>query len=220
VNDVGGGFAGLSLEAFTERLASDQPTPGGGSASAVAGSLAASLLSMVAALSQGRATYEPYVRTIERARAVGEEARSHLLALADADAAAYDGFTAARKLPRGTPQEADVRSAALHAAARAATETPLQIIRACRLVAVELEALSGRCNMNCASDLVVGALLVDAAARGASANVQVNLPYIGDGDFEGAAMLETSEALALIEDLASQVRERVGGGRLREPEVA
>jgi glutamate formiminotransferase/formiminotetrahydrofolate cyclodeaminase len=220
VTDASPGFAGLSLDAFTERLASDQPTPGGGSASAVAGSLAAALLSMVAALSQGRSTYQPYLATLLRAGAVGDDARRRLLALADADAGAYDGFTAARKLPRVTPLEAETRQAAVHAAARAATEVPLQIIRACLLVAVELEALSGRCNLNCASDLVVGTLLVDAAARGAAANVQANLPSIGAPDFETAAMLEATENLALIEDLASQVRERVGGGRLREPEEA
>jgi len=220
VTDPGPSFAKLSLEGFTERLASDQPTPGGGSASAVAGGLAAALLSMVAALSEGRSTYEPYLATLARARAVGEDARRHFLALADADALAYDGFTAARKLPRVTPLEAETRKAALNAAARSATEVPLQIIRACRLVAVELEALAGRCNLNCASDLVVGSLLVDAAARGAAANVQANLSFIGDPDFEGAALLEATESLALIEDLASQVRERVGGGRLRDPEKA
>ena len=220
MTDAGSGFAGFSLDAFTERLASDQPTPGGGSAAAVAGSLAAALLAMVASLSQGRSNYEPYLLTIGRARAIGDDARRDFLGLADADAAAYDGFTTARKMSRGTPLEAEARQAALHVAARAATEVPLQIIRACQLVAVELEALSGRCNLNCASDLVVGALLVEASARGAAANVQVNLPSIGDPDFEGAAILEVTQSLAQIEDLASQVRERVGGGRLREPETA
>jgi formiminotetrahydrofolate cyclodeaminase len=220
VTDADSGFAGLSLDAFTERLASHQPTPGGGSAAAVAGSLAAALLSMVASLSQGRSTYEPYLATIGRALAVGGDARRHFLALADADARAFDGFTAARKLPRVTPEEAEARTAALRIAARAATEVPLQVIRSCQLVAIELEALSGRCNLNCASDLVVGALLVEAAAEGAAANVQVNLPSIGDPDFEGAAMLEVTASLAVIEDLATRVREQVGGGRLRQPETA
>jgi formiminotetrahydrofolate cyclodeaminase len=218
VTSAGPDFAGLSLDAFTRRLASEEPTPGGGSASAVAGSLAAALLSMVAALSRGRSTYEPYVTTLERAGAVGDDARDRFLALADADSAAYDGFTAARKLPRVTPPEAAARQAAMHMAAREATEVPLQIIRTARLVAIELEALSGRCNQNCASDLLVGSLLVEAAARGASANVQVNLRFIGDPDYEAAAIAESSESLALIEDLTAQVREMVGGGRLREPE--
>ena len=218
VTPAGPAFAGLSLDAFTRRLASEEPTPGGGSASAVAGSLAAALLSMVAALSRGRSTYEPYVQTLERAGAVGDDARSRLLALADDDAAAYDGFTAARKLPKTTAAETETRQAVMRRAARAATEVPLEIIRAARLVAVELEALSGRCNLNCASDLLVGSLLVEAAARGAAANVQVNLRFIGDPAYEAAAIAESTDSLALIEDLTAQVREMVGGGRLREPE--
>jgi formiminotetrahydrofolate cyclodeaminase len=212
------GFAGLTLDAFTQRLASEEPTPGGGSASAVAGSLAAALLSMVAALSRGRSTYEPYVATLERAGAVGEDARARFLVLADADAAAYDGFTAARKLPKATPAEIEARKAAVRGAAREATEVPMEIIRTSRLVAIELEALSGRCNQNCASDLLVGSLLVEAAARGAAANVQVNLRFIGDPEYEAGAIAESTESLALIEDLTAKVREIVGAGRLREPE--
>ncbi|MGH2406909.1 MAG: cyclodeaminase/cyclohydrolase family protein [Candidatus Limnocylindrales bacterium] len=218
MTSAGPAFAGLSLDAFTRRLASEEPTPGGGSASAVGGSLAAALLSMVAALSKGRSTYEPYVLTLERAGAVGEDARTTFLSLADADAAAYDGFTAARKMPKTTPEETEARRIALRRAARAATEVPLQIIRTARLVAVELEALAGRCNLNCASDLLVGSLLVEAAARGAAANVQVNLRFIGDPAYEADAIAESTDSLALIEDLTAQVREMVGGGRLREPE--
>ena len=62
--------------------------------------------------------------------------------------------------------------------------------------------------------------MTDAAARGAAANVFINLPSIGDPTFEDHAMSEVTEALALIEDLAAQVRLVVGKGELREPEDA
>jgi formiminotetrahydrofolate cyclodeaminase len=213
-------FASTTLDDFLASLASGEPTPGGGSASAIAGSMAASLLSMVAALSAGRPKYAPYTSTLERAAAVGSDERVRLLRLADDDARAYGTFAAAMKLPRATVDEVTERKAAIQAAARTATEIPMEVVRACRTVAAELESLAGRSNLNASSDLNVGALLADAAARGAAANVFINLPAIGDPDFEDRAMRQVTAALALIEDLAAQVRLVVGSGELREPEDA
>ena len=213
-------FADITLAGFLTRLASAEPTPGGGSASAVAGSMAASLLAMVASLSAGRPKYAPYAATLERAAAVGTDMRDRLLALADDDARAYEGFGSAMKMPRETPDEIAARKAAIQAASRAATEVPMQVVRACRTVVAELESLAGRSNLNASSDLVVGALLIDAAARGAAANVFINLPSVGDAEFEDQALREVTGALSLIEDLAAEVRLVVGSGALRDPEDA
>lgn len=218
--DVNPPFAWSTLGDFLARLASAEPTPGGGSASAVAGSMAAALVSMVASLSAGRPKYAPYVSTLERAGAVGDDTRRRLLELADEDSRAYDGFGAAMKLPRETPGEVTERQAAIRAAARAATEVPMEVVQVCRTVAAELELLAGRSNKNASSDLLVGALLIDAAAHGAAANVFINLSSVGDPDFEDHALREVTTALSLIEDLAAQVRLVVGSGELREPEDA
>ena len=113
-------LAGLTLSEFSERLASAEPVPGGGSASAIAGSFAASLLAMVARLSVDRPKYAAYQTTHARALATGERGRAVLLELADADARAYAGFAAARKLPKETAGErgAAVRGRRVRAAAR------------------------------------------------------------------------------------------------------
>jgi len=213
-------FASLTVDDFLGRLASADPTPGGGSAAAIAASMAASLLTMVARLSTGRPKYAPYAASLERAAAVGVDMRARFLDLADQDARAYDGFAVAMKLPRETPAEIAQRTAAIRAAARDATEVPLEVVRACRTVGAELESLAGRSNLNASSDLVVGALLAEAAARGAAANVFINLPSVGDTDFEDRALREVSDALALIEDFAAEVKLEVGKGELREPEDA
>ena len=213
-------FAASTLGDFLARLASSEPTPGGGSASAVAGSMAAALMCMVASLSAGRPKYAPYASTLERAAAVGGDTQRRLLELADEDSRAYDGFAAAMKLPRETPDEMAGRQAAIRAAARAATEVPMEIVQVCRTVAAELESLAGRSNVNASSDLLVGALLTDAAARGAAANVFINLPSVGDPDFEDRALREVTTAIALIEELAAQVKLVVGSGELRDPEDA
>jgi formiminotetrahydrofolate cyclodeaminase len=211
-------FASSTLGDFLARLASAEPTPGGGSAAAIAGSMAAALVSMVASLSAGRPKYAPYVSTLERAAAVAHDLQRRLLELADDDSRAYDGFAAAMKLPRETPGEIAVRQAAIRTAARAATEVPMEVVQVCRTVAAELESLAGRSNMNASSDLLVGALLTDAAARGAAANVFINLSSVGDPDFEDHALREVTTALALIEDLVAQVRLVVGSSELRDPE--
>ena len=211
-------FADLTVEEFTSRLASADPVPGGGSASAVAASLAASLLVMVAALSEGRPKYERYASTIARARAAGEAGRVRFLQLADADADAYSRFVAARRMGKETDEERERRDAAVDDAARGAADVPLQIVRECEELAVEVEALAGRSNVNASSDLNVAALLLDAAARGASANVLINLPSIGDPVYVGEATKEVRACLTTVERLARRVGERVERDELRDPE--
>jgi formiminotetrahydrofolate cyclodeaminase len=211
-------FGELSVREFVARLASGEPVPGGGSASAVAGSLAASLVAMVATLSEGRPKYVAHADLHARARAEGESLAARLLGLADDDAEAYAGFAAALKLPRETPAEAARRGAAMETAARRASEVPLACVEACLQVVVAAEALAGRSNRNAASDLNVAALLAEAAARGAAANVLVNLPSLPPGDpFVGDAIARVDRLLHDIGDLARATREVVQSGQTREP---
>ena len=210
-------FAELSLGAFVDRLASGEPVPGGGSASAVAASLAASLVAMVAALSEGRPRYAAHAELLAWAGATGRRLNRRFLELADEDAAAYAGFAAALKLPKETEQDQAARGAALRAAARVAAEVPLECVEACVELVGAAEALAGRSNVNAASDLNVAALLGDAAARGAAANVIVNLPSVGDGSFAGEATERVQELLDEIDRLAASTREVVLGGEPRDP---
>jgi formiminotetrahydrofolate cyclodeaminase len=212
------GFANLTLDQFVDRLASDEPVPGGGSASALAGALAGALLSMVCRLSLDRPKYEPYRSSIERALEVGERARRSLLALADEDAAAYAAFVAARKLPRDTPDEEAARAAATQAAARRASEAPLAVARECARLMEAIGAVAGRSNLNAASDIEVAARLCAAAARGAAANVRINLPAVGDPRFTGGVTAELEGLLHGVDREAAEVSQRVARGELRGPE--
>jgi len=211
-------FESLTLGEFTADLASAEPVPGGGSASAVAGSLAASLLAMVARLSLDRPKYEPYRSTNERALEAAEAARSRLLALADEDAVAYAGFSAARKLPHETPEEDAARTSATEAAARAASDVPLAVVRECSQLLEEIDALAGRSNLNAASDLEVAGRLSAAAAHGAGANVMINLPMVGDERYAGGTRAELNELLRDIDRTVSRISQNVGRGALRPPE--
>ncbi len=93
-------YSGLSLLAFSDALASDAPTPGGGSAAAVAANLAASLVCMVTRLSQDRPRYAAFAATHTRVLEVAEHARQRFLELADADSAAYSALVRARSAAR------------------------------------------------------------------------------------------------------------------------
>jgi len=211
-------YADLTLGQFSDLLASDEPVPGGGSASALAGSMAAALLAMVSRLSTGRPKYEAYATTHERALAAGEQGRARLLELADEDARAYAAFGAARRMPRETADEQRARDEATRVAARGASEAPLEVLRECARLVYEVEAMAGRSNLNAASDLEVAARLATAAARGAAANVMINLPMVGDDSYGGAMTAEVTQLLEDIDRAAAATSQRVAGGTLREPE--
>ena len=213
-------YGDLTLSEFDEQLASAEPVPGGGSASAIAGSMAGSLLAMVSRLSTDRPKYAAFAATHARALLVAEEARRRLLHLADDDARAYAAFSTARKMPRETAEEQAAREAATRVAAREASEVPLAVARECARIIDEVEAMAGRSNLNASSDLEVAARLAAAAARGAAANVMINLPMVGDEDFHGAAVLELSRLLEGVDRSAAEVAQRVAAGTLRQPEVA
>jgi formiminotetrahydrofolate cyclodeaminase len=211
-------LAGLTLTDFSDRLASAEPVPGGGSASAIAGSFAGSLLAMVARLSVDRPKYAAYQKTHSRALATGERGRTVLLELADADARAYAGFAAARKMPKETDADQQARDEATRVAARASSEVPLSVVGECALLLDDVVAMAGRSNLNAASDLEVAARLALAAARGAAANVYINLPMVGDEEYAAATTATIEGQLNTIERNAAMVSEIVGGGGLREPE--
>ena len=217
MHDVPDSFRDLSLEAFIDRLASSEPVPGGGSASAVAASLAAGLVAMVAGLSRGRPALASHDDLHVEAGSVARALADRFLTLAQEDATAYGAFAAARRLPRATDEERAARVAAMHGAARLASEVPLRCVEACREILVEAERLAGRCNMNCSSDLRVAALLTEAAARGAAENVLVNLPSIDDQGWAAEAAGRVEVLLAEIERLSAATRNVVASGATREP---
>jgi formiminotetrahydrofolate cyclodeaminase len=211
-------FGSMTLDGFVEQLASSAPIPGGGSAAAVAASLAAGLVAMVAGLSADRSAYARFAATHVRAGAAGRTLAARLLELADEDAAAYGALAAAMKRPRATDEEKAARANAIHAAAVTAAEVPLRTLEACRDVVVASEALAGRSNRNAASDLAVASRLAEAAAHGAAENVMVNLPALGNEDRADELRGRVATLLAEVGDHAESTRAFVELGELREPE--
>ncbi|MGE3269053.1 MAG: cyclodeaminase/cyclohydrolase family protein [Chloroflexota bacterium] len=174
------GLTALTVDAFLERLASGDPTPGGGSASALAGALGAALVSMVCNLTIGRERYAAHDAEVRQILAEATALRARLQQGIDSDAAVYDTVMAAYKLPRASDAEKATRQEAIQQATHAAALVPLGLAEASgQVIALAAQAV-GKTNTNAASDLAVAALLGAAAMDGAAANVKINLSALKD----------------------------------------
>jgi formiminotetrahydrofolate cyclodeaminase len=208
-------FRGLTLAEFNERLASPDPVPGGGSASAVAAALGASLVAMVATLTQGRAKYADHADLCSAAEPAARALADELLQLADDDAAAYAACAVALKLPRESFTDQELRERQIRETATVAAEVPLKCVERCVDALRIAESLAGRSNRNASSDLRVASLLLEAAADGAAANVLVNLPLIGTTDWTEATAARVEELLRDARNIARSIREVVERGETR-----
>ena len=199
----------LKVKEFADRLAAGVPTPGGGSASALAGCLAASLGSMVCDLTIGKPKYEAVRPDMERAREALSGMRRDLLALVDRDAEAYDEVARAMKLPRETPEEKTARQEALGKANQFATEIPVKTAETCLAVLEQVRIVAEKGNPNAVSDAGVAAHLAHTGLSGAALNVRINLPGIPDRDQASRIEERLSRMEIGAERLLSETRDIV-----------
>ena len=189
----------LSTRPVIDLLASfrsSEPTPGGGSASALSGAVGAALLAMTAGLPK------PRIRTeVEREQLAASGARcaavsDRLAALMDRDSDSYDLVLAAFRLPKASDDERAARSARIQEALKAATEAPLDVMRACAAALHEAGIVAAFGNANASSDVGVGLELLGAGLRGARLNVEVNLASVKDQAYVAAVRAEVQRLAA------------------------
>ena len=180
---------------FLAALASGEPTPGGGSAAALAGALGAALAAMVARLTVGRKRYGDVQAPMQALIPQAEQLRSRLTQLVDEDAAAFDEVRAAYQLPKETAEQQASRNAAIQAALQTASRTPLETLAACLDTLRLLEQVATLGNLNAVTDAAVGGLLAWAGLQGAALNVRVNLTGIDDPDFVAASQQNVAAGL-------------------------
>ena len=184
-----------SVRDFLDRLASRSPVPGGGSVAALAGALAAGLVSMVAnlTLSSPRcAEVHPHAKVVlERS----ELLRAELEGLVEEDARAFLEVSKALKMSKETEDEKRIRQACLQKALARAMQVPLAVGERATAVA-ELAAEAARIgNVNAVSDAGVAAALALAATRAAELNVAINAAMLDD---RGAAGVSCEQAAGLL----------------------
>jgi methenyltetrahydrofolate cyclohydrolase len=189
-----------SIEGFLDRLASGDPTPGGGSAAAIIGAMGAALISMVCNVSFGKKGYEAAEPELRAVLAKSEALRQRLSGMVAADVAAFDGLMAAYKLPKASDEEKARRAEVIQESLKRATEVPLECARACAEV-VELARHATRLGYkHVISDAGVGVAAADAALKSAALNVFINAPALKDRCF---AEDSTEEIERLVRDSAA-----------------
>ncbi|MGO9123487.1 MAG: glutamate formimidoyltransferase [Terriglobales bacterium] len=174
---VGGLRAGV--EPFVEQLAAPTATPGGGSAAAASGAMAAGLATMVASMSRGKKAYVQYERELSEAMARLSQLREELKAAIDADAESFNVVMKAYKQAKESPDGDRMIDVAL----KQATSVPLSVAEKAREVAAIAEKLGPITNSRMKSDLTTAKALAQAAIQGALANVEINLESIKDAGF-------------------------------------
>lgn len=164
----------LSTTDLLDRFASPDPTPGGGSAAALAGALAAALVEMVANLPKTRTGAPEEREKLDAAKAAAGKAGARLRQLVDLDTEAYNAVTAAYRLPKATGDEKSARTAAIAKAMRQATEVPLETCEcAASVLRASAQALAHG-NQNAASDVRTAMALCRAALDAGAENVRAN----------------------------------------------
>jgi formiminotetrahydrofolate cyclodeaminase len=160
---------------YLDALASNTPTPGGGSAAGVIAALSICLGRMVIILSEPT---DELTAANERLTEAAEQA----IAGSDADERAYGSYIAASKLPKSTPEEKATRRQAMQTALRDAAETPMHLAELVASIRPTLQAVTEIGNPHVVSDGAIGLILADAAIAMCLINVRVNIPYLKDAD--------------------------------------
>lgn len=176
-------LCGMKLNDFIDEVGKDSPAPGGGSVSALAGSLGAGLGSMVASLTPAKRGYES---TLNELSEKGEKLVASLEELKkgiDLDTDAFNDVIAAMRMPKSTDEEKSLRSTAIQEGYKKATSVPFETASTCVKVIKDLLRVAEIGNPNSASDVGVGALMAYAGFEGAALNVNINLPSIKDSKF-------------------------------------
>ena len=202
-------LAALSVSDYARRLASADPTPGGGSAAAAVGAFAAGLVRMVAELT---ANSPKYADVATRAKELGAAAAiivQECVGCIDDDVAAFDRVSEAYRLPKNTDAEKTTRTSAIQHALAGAAEPPLRVVelaeRACALAA-ELVDFG---NPNAVSDIGCAAAFAQGAAKGAAFNVAINVKTLKDRALADGMTARLRAALAHVNVLSEVVLGKV-----------
>lgn len=182
---------------FLEDLASAEPVPGGGGASAYCGALAAALSSMVGNLTLGKKKYMDVEAEVMGCIARLSILRSSLVSLIDADAEAFLPLSAAYRLPHSTEEEAHIRKEAIQDGLVDASRVPLRIMECVKDVLCECDYLARNGSVMAVSDAGASALMAKAALVSASLNVYINASSMDDKALAGEL---TAKAGELIEE--------------------
>jgi len=198
-------FLSLSVAEFLDRAGARSPTPGGGSGAALVGALATTMGQMTARYTIGNPKYAAHEAAVRSWLAELGRAREAFCELLAEDVSAYQRLAAAMKSGEATSAERD-------RALATATAVPLEVVAMAAAVAGRMDQMKERCNRHLLSDLAVGALLCDAAAHAAAANVRANLAQFSDAVEAGRLREQLDGMLGRVRAHRDAVEAYAAGG--------
>lgn len=200
-----------SMKEFIEQVQSKEPTPGGGSVSALGGALAAALGEMVCRLTIIKKDYADVKPQFQEWRRKLDVLRNELTLLVEKDAQSFDAVMLAMKNPKGTDYEKKVRQDAIAEATKLASSVPLEVMSKAVEVMELLPEVADKGNVNSVSDAGVANLMAKTALEGASLNVRINLPGLADKTFADELKLKMNKLLTRGRELYEKTSQIVNG---------
>ncbi|MFZ5596590.1 MAG: cyclodeaminase/cyclohydrolase family protein [Bacillota bacterium] len=193
--------------------ASDAPTPGGGSVSAMVGALGVAMAAMVGNLTYGKPKYKDVEAEIKEITGQAYFIINRLEKLVAADIAAFGKFMDVYKMPKNTDEEKAKREEAMQKAMKVATNEPMEIARTLLDALVIIEKLSKIGNKMAISDAGVAAYVCEAAVNAVLLSADINIPMVKDQEFVAAVKEEkakiVAEARRLKDQAVATVNERM-----------
>jgi len=171
----------MEMKRFLRKVSSATPTPGGGSASALAGATSASLVAMVAGLSSRKS--QTGRKEMEEMTKEAVAIQKRLFRAIDEDSKSFDAVMKAFRLPRNSERERLRRKIEIQKAYQRATLTPQLVCQQSLQLLDYSKTLILKGNPNAISDAGVAAFLADAALAGGLLNIGINLSAVTDKTF-------------------------------------
>ena len=202
----------MTVRDFQAALASSSPTPGGGTAAAIALGQASALAVMVCDLTIGKEKWQEGWDIAEKAMLLSVKIMSRAGELADEDSDAFDDVMASFKLPKGSDEEISIRRTEIRSATLKATEKPYETAELALDLLKVLPELASKGNANAVSDVGVAGLLASAACKGALFNVDINLGSLPDdyaSDIRMNAPRIKEESRVLSRQIMDAVRDKL-----------
>ncbi|MCJ7837187.1 cyclodeaminase/cyclohydrolase family protein [Cuneatibacter sp. NSJ-177] len=184
----------LTVEGFVQITSSDEPAPGGGSVSALAGALGAALAEMVARLTTGREKYADAEEAMQLVLKEAAQIKEELLLAIQKDSSSFEQYMTALSMPKSTEEEKAARRAAMQDGLKAAAQVPMSVARTAGRILPLARLAVTQGNSNAVTDGLVATMMARTAVLGALFNVRINLSSIRDEAFT-SAMAEEADRL-------------------------
>jgi glutamate formiminotransferase/formiminotetrahydrofolate cyclodeaminase len=202
-------LVGMTLSSFADETASESPAPGGGSISAYAGVLGASLATMVANLSSHKKGWDSRWREFSEWAEKGQHYKNELLKLVDQDTIAFNRIMDAFALPKASDEEKATRTQAIQEATRYAIEVPFSVMKLAHQSMEVIRAMAETGNPNSVTDAGVAALCARTAVLGAFLNVKINASGYHDKAYTAEVLAEGEALKQMAIDRETEILEIV-----------